>query len=173
MWCTCHSSAAAADFIAAVLDIKLSTITHILQGWKLRTLMAVRSFALVQPASRSGPGLSAAQQSTLRLLLLQDTKRCTSCKDFKPRDQFNKDKTRGDGLACTCRPCANRNTKNWHHKHRQQVGAPLPPTTAGRCVLTTVAAMLQASVIAQAKLPAKVQDVMPWSLCTTHSLPVQ
>ena len=129
-WCACRSSAAAANSLAVVLDIKLSTITQTLHGWKHRTLMAARSHALVQAASESGLWLSAAQQSTLRLLLLQDTKRCTSCKDFKPRDHFNKDKTRGDGLACTCRPCANRNTKNWHHKHRQQVSAPLPPTTA-------------------------------------------
>ena len=137
-------------------------------------LMAAWSFAFVQPASRSCPGLSAAQQSSLKRLLPQDTKRCTSCKDFKPRDQFNKDKTRGDGLACTCRPCANRNTKNWHHKHRQQVGAPLPPTAARLSVSTTVAAMLQASVAAQASFAGKCR-VSHHALVTVRSppLPVQ
>jgi len=32
-------------------------------------------------------------------------KRCTCCKEDRPRSDFNKDKTRSDGLAATCRPC--------------------------------------------------------------------
>lgn len=49
-------------------------------------------------------------------------KRCTHCKEQKIRDQnFNKDKSRGDGFACTCKGCANRHTRAWHEKHKQQV----------------------------------------------------
>lgn len=49
-------------------------------------------------------------------------KRCTHCKELKIRDQnFNKDKSRGDGFACTCKACANRHTRAWHERHKQQV----------------------------------------------------
>lgn len=49
-------------------------------------------------------------------------KRCTHCKELKIRDQnFNKDKSRGDGFACTCKSCANRHTRAWHERHKQQV----------------------------------------------------
>ena len=49
-------------------------------------------------------------------------KRCTHCKELKIRDQnFNKDKSRGDGFACTCKGCANRHTRAWHERHKQQV----------------------------------------------------
>ena len=51
-------------------------------------------------------------------------KRCTHCKELKVRDQnFNKDKSRGDGYACTCKGCANRHTRAWHERHKQQVCA--------------------------------------------------
>ena len=50
-------------------------------------------------------------------------KRCTHCKELKVRDQnFNKDKSRGDGFACTCKGCANRHTRAWHERHKAQVG---------------------------------------------------
>lgn len=49
-------------------------------------------------------------------------KRCTHCKEMKVRDQnFNKDKSRGDGFACTCKGCANRHTRAWHNRHKEQV----------------------------------------------------
>lgn len=62
-------------------------------------------------------------------------KRCTHCKELKIRDQnFNKDKSRGDGFACTCKACANRHTRAWHERHKQQNsvniahgGGSLPP----------------------------------------------
>ncbi|DBB17445.1 hypothetical protein WJX82_009667 [Trebouxia sp. C0006] len=60
-------------------------------------------------------------------------KRCTHCKELKVRDQnFNKDKSRGDGYACTCKGCANRHTRAWHERHKQQnsvnnSGASMPP----------------------------------------------
>ena len=49
-------------------------------------------------------------------------KRCTHCKELKIlNENFNKDKSRGDGFACTCKSCANRHTRAWHERHKQQV----------------------------------------------------
>lgn len=115
----------------------------------LHGLQATREFAMteaavVQPQTLDAQSPSAAAQA---LQSLQDRpsettppeaikpssktlievegvtyKRCTHCKEQKIRDQnFNKDKSRGDGFACTCKGCANRHTRAWHEKHKQQV----------------------------------------------------
>lgn len=52
-----------------------------------------------------------------------ETKICTICKEFKPRSEFNKNKTTGDGLNNLCRVCSNARSKKYyqdnkeHHKH--------------------------------------------------------
>lgn len=76
--------------------------------------------------SETAPTTEAIKPSSKTLVEVEGVtyKRCTHCKELKIRDQnFNKDKSRGDGFACTCKACANRHTRAWHERHKQQVNA--------------------------------------------------
>lgn len=75
-----------------------------------------------RPSETSPPEAIKPSSKTLVELEGVTYKRCTHCKELKIRDQnFNKDKSRGDGFACTCKGCANRHTRAWHERHKQQV----------------------------------------------------
>lgn len=37
---------------------------------------------------------------------MSDTKRCARCEQDRPRDSFNRNRTRKDGLQTYCKPCA-------------------------------------------------------------------
>ena len=75
-----------------------------------------------RPSETTPPEAIKPSSKTLVELEGVTYKRCTHCKELKIRDQnFNKDKSRGDGFACTCKGCANRHTRAWHERHKQQV----------------------------------------------------
>ena len=75
-----------------------------------------------RPSEPTPPEAIKPSSKTLVELEGVTYKRCTHCKELKVRDQnFNKDKSRGDGFACTCKGCANRHTRAWHERHKQQV----------------------------------------------------
>ena len=75
-----------------------------------------------RPSEPTPPEAIKPSSKTLVELEGVTYKRCTHCKELKIRDQnFNKDKSRGDGYACTCKGCANRHTRAWHERHKQQV----------------------------------------------------
>ena len=75
-----------------------------------------------RPSEPTPPEAIKPSSKTLVELEGVTYKRCTHCKELKIRDQnFNKDKSRGDGFACTCKGCANRHTRAWHERHKQQV----------------------------------------------------
>ena len=49
------------------------------------------------------------------------TKRCTQCKQNKPRSAFGKHTQAKDGLNCWCRPCARKKTKQQYQKQPKKV----------------------------------------------------
>lgn len=76
------------------------------------------------PADPPAPAPEPVRPNSKTLVEVEGVtyKRCTNCKELKIRDQnFNKDKSRGDGFACTCKACANKHTRAWHERHKQQV----------------------------------------------------
>jgi hypothetical protein len=40
-------------------------------------------------------------------------KKCTKCGEQKPLSEFNKNKSKKDGLGTECKPCAKQNLKKW------------------------------------------------------------
>jgi hypothetical protein len=54
-----------------------------------------------------------------------ETKKCTVCKEDKELCEFNKNKTKKDGLNNVCRECSNKNSKkhysNNKNKHKENV----------------------------------------------------
>ena len=47
-------------------------------------------------------------------------KKCGSCKQGKPRSEFNKDQTKKDGLASICRSCANGIGKSHYQQNKRR-----------------------------------------------------
>lgn len=47
-------------------------------------------------------------------------KKCTVCKLEKSLDQFRKDKSRKDGIHCTCNECNKRIQKAWYERNRDK-----------------------------------------------------
>lgn len=98
---------------------------------------AAQALQSLQDRPSESPAAEGIKPSSKTLVEVEGVtyKRCTHCKELKIRDQnFNKDKSRGDGFACTCKGCANRHTRAWHERHKQQNsvnmahgGAGLPP----------------------------------------------
>ena len=87
---------------------------------------AAQALQSLQDRPAEAQAVEAIKPSSKTLVELEGVtyKRCTHCKELKVRDQnFNKDKSRGDGYACTCKGCANRHTRAWHERHKQQVCA--------------------------------------------------
>jgi len=87
---------------------------------------AAQALQSLQDRPAEAQTVEAIKPSSKTLVELEGVtyKRCTHCKELKVRDQnFNKDKSRGDGYACTCKGCANRHTRAWHERHKQQVCA--------------------------------------------------
>ena len=41
------------------------------------------------------------------MIIIKRTKRCSKCKEIKPKSDFCKNKSRKDGLAYYCKPCKN------------------------------------------------------------------
>ena len=84
---------------------------------------AAQALQSLQDRPAEPPVTEAARPNSKTLVDVEGVtyKRCTHCKELKIRDQnFNKDKSRGDGFACTCKSCANRHTRAWHERHKQQ-----------------------------------------------------
>jgi len=50
-------------------------------------------------------------------------KRCTDCKQDKPLELFNKDRSRGDGLAYRCKECSSRRSALRYLTHRAHISA--------------------------------------------------
>jgi hypothetical protein len=54
-------------------------------------------------------------------------KKCTICHQLKKLDEFNKNKSKSDGLSNMCRPCAQTKSKKYYSKnkvyHKQKVDA--------------------------------------------------
>ena len=48
-------------------------------------------------------------------------KRCQKCKDTKPLSEFNKDKSRGDGYAYTCRDCVHGYQQDHYKRNRTYI----------------------------------------------------
>ena len=49
------------------------------------------------------------------------TKRCPKCKQNKSPSEFQKDRTRKDGLQCYCGQCQNRNRKQYYQQNKTKV----------------------------------------------------
>jgi 5-methylcytosine-specific restriction endonuclease McrA len=45
--------------------------------------------------------------------ILSPKKKCTKCKGWKDKSEFNKNKSKWDGLASECRECANAQKRKW------------------------------------------------------------
>src|SRR5882724_4861206 len=48
-------------------------------------------------------------------------KKCTKCKEWKAREQFSKDRSRGDGLHASCKPCNQAQSQHYYVNHQPQV----------------------------------------------------
>lgn len=48
-----------------------------------------------------------------------NTKRCTHCKQYKPLDQFNKNRAMKDGYQNQCRECHRASIKKWDDNNKQ------------------------------------------------------
>lgn len=59
-------------------------------------------------------------------------KKCTRCKDKKEVSEFNKDCTRGDGLANKCRDCTKALTADWYRRNREAHSAQVQENSAVR-----------------------------------------
>lgn len=46
-------------------------------------------------------------------------KKCTVCKNEQPLENFNKDRSRKDGLTCQCKTCCANRDKTFHTKNRE------------------------------------------------------
>jgi len=47
-------------------------------------------------------------------------KKCSKCKQTKLLEEFNKHRTKFDGLACYCRVCANRKNRDYYLNHHNK-----------------------------------------------------
>jgi hypothetical protein len=52
-----------------------------------------------------------------------ETKQCTCCKEIKPLSEFNKDKTKKDGLVSRCRSCVSKRMKVYHDANKDKARA--------------------------------------------------
>lgn len=50
-------------------------------------------------------------------------KQCTKCKEVKPLEEFNKDKSRKDGLRYNCKSCTNAISKKWYKNNPEKAKA--------------------------------------------------
>lgn len=48
-----------------------------------------------------------------------ETKQCTICKEWKPLDCYNSDKTKADGLNAECRSCSHSISKKWCENNKK------------------------------------------------------
>lgn len=48
-------------------------------------------------------------------------KRCSKCKQFKSRSEFNKDRSEKDGLSCQCKVCRKVGQKVYQTRHRDKI----------------------------------------------------
>ena len=48
---------------------------------------------------------------------LEPRKRCTMCKQWKPLDQFHRNRTKKDGLQGRCKPCNIAINRQWYRDH--------------------------------------------------------
>lgn len=53
--------------------------------------------------------------------IVNNTKRCCSCKEYKPFGEFHKDKSGHAGLAYSCKLCANHRSKANHARRHAEV----------------------------------------------------
>ena len=51
-------------------------------------------------------------------------KKCTKCSVEKLLNDFNKDKSKGDGFSCWCKECINQKSKDWYlqNKEKHRIG---------------------------------------------------
>lgn len=47
-------------------------------------------------------------------------KKCARCKEWKSRDDFQKNRTKHDGLGTECKPCAKAYLRAWYEKNKTQ-----------------------------------------------------
>ena len=47
-------------------------------------------------------------------------KQCTKCKEVKPLEEFNKDKSKKDGLRYNCKSCTNSISKKWYKNNPEK-----------------------------------------------------
>lgn len=52
---------------------------------------------------------------------MNDIKICTKCQEEKPLDQFNKDKTKKDGLRPICKICTGKQQKQYAQKNKAKI----------------------------------------------------
>jgi len=52
---------------------------------------------------------------------MNDTKRCSCCKESKPLTEFSKLASRPDGLHYYCRECKRSKAKDWKSNNRERV----------------------------------------------------
>lgn len=54
-------------------------------------------------------------------MIINDTKRCSICQEFKPVSEFWKCKTFKDGLLYRCKPCERILRKDWVSKNKEKI----------------------------------------------------
>mgnify|MGYP000238434537 FL=1 len=52
---------------------------------------------------------------------MKDSKKCTKCQEEKSLDQFNKDKTKKDGLRPICKICTGKKQKQYAQKNKAKI----------------------------------------------------
>lgn len=48
-----------------------------------------------------------------------ECKHCSKCGEWKPLSEFNKNKSKKDGLFCWCKECVKQHTKQYYQTHRE------------------------------------------------------